>query len=299
MWCASQARSARSVREVQTATSLVHDLARRIGFVQQGAQLPQDITTATLVTSQCPIDLGRSRKRIIHTRPRWVGQGSRASPRTGGVSRRTGGPQRVRQRRVGRFERCIAKLGGGGRVADREDLSHLLGTQGFPRTSPGNHISARAQEFILGEATTLDARCVLLEAVFVLVTLSVAREMTGNADRPAPLEAPRRVPPTVPSDLPLECWQQLDQVDLSEVFLQRIPMLKSCPRFLRGQLRFSFGVALRERCRAKLNRDPVAELRAWKLFGLVPIVLLHKPKHGGVVGRDELAQRADDFPRGR
>ena len=76
-------------------------------------------------------------------------------------------------------------------------------------------------------------------------------------------------------------------------------MLKSCPRFLQGWLRFSFGVALRERCRAKLNQDPVAELRAWELFGLVPIVLLHKPKHGGTVGRDELAQRADDFSRGR
>ena len=49
----------------------------------------------------------------------------------------------------------------------------------------------------------------------------------------------------------------------------------------------------------KLNQDPVAELRAWKLFGLVPIVLLHKPKHGRTVGRDELAQRADDFSKGR
>ena len=70
-----------------------------------------------------------------------------------------------------------------------------------------------------------------------------------------------RVPPSVPSDFPQECWQQLDEVDLSGVFLQRTPMLKSCPRFLRGQLRFSFGLALRERCRAKLNRDLVAELR--------------------------------------
>ena len=82
--------------------------------------------------------------------------------------------------------------------------------------------------------------------------------------------APIRVPPSVPSDIPQKCWQQLDQVDLREVFLQRIPMFKSCPRFLRSSLRFSFGVALRERC-------PVAELRVWKLFGLVPIVLLHKP----------------------
>ena len=136
----------------------------------------------------------------------------------------------------------------------------------------------------------------------MLVTLNVAREMTGSVEGPVqqvPPPAPVRGPPSVPSDFPLECWQQLDSVNLSEVFLQRIPMLKSCPRFLRGRLRFSFGVALRERCRAKLNRDPVAELRAWKLFGLVPIVLLHRPKHGGTVGRDELAQRADDFSVGR
>ena len=96
-------------------------------------------------------------------------------------------------------------------VADCEELSNWLGRQGFPRTTPGNHISARAHEFILGEATTLDARCALLEAVFVLVTVNVAREMTGSVEVP---------------------------------------------------------------------RQPAV--------GLVPTVLLHKPKH-------ELAQRADDF----
>ena len=39
-------------------------------------------------------------------------------------------------------------------------------------------------------------------------------------------------------------WEQLDQIDLGETFLHRVPMLRSCPRFLRGRLRFSFGVAL-------------------------------------------------------
>ena len=75
-------------------------------------------------------------------------------------------------------------------------------------------------------------------------------------------------------------------------------MLRSCPRFLRGRLRSSLGVVLRERSRAKLSRDPVAETRAWKLFRLIPMLLFHRPRHSGTVGRNELAQRADDFARG-
>ena len=122
-------------------------------------------------------------------------------------------------------------------MTDRDDLSNWLGSQGFPRSTPGSHISARAQDFIFGEASVVDARCSLLEAVFVLVTLNVAREMTGSVEVPVqqvPPSAPVRGPPSVPSDFPLECWQQLDSMNLSEVFLQRIPMLKSCPRFLRA-----------------------------------------------------------------
>ena len=38
--------------------------------------------------------------------------------------------------------------------------------------------------------------------------------------------------------------------------------------------------------------------RAWKLFGLVPILLLSRPAHTGSVGRDELAKRADEFAQG-
>ena len=76
-------------------------------------------------------------------------------------------------------------------------------------------------------------------------------------------------------------------------------MLKNCPHFLRGRLRFRFFTALRERLRAKMANDRVGEARAWKLFGHVPMMLLHRPKHTGSVERDELAQRADDFARGK
>ena len=35
-------------------------------------------------------------------------------------------------------------------------------------------------------------------------------------------------------------------MDSREVFLQRIPMSKSCPRFFQGRFRFSFGVVVRD-----------------------------------------------------
>ena len=54
---------------------------------------------------------------------------------------------------------------------------------------------------------------------------------------------------------------QLDYIDLGEAFTTWVPMLRSYPMFLRIGLRFSLGVALRERSRAKLARDPVAETR--------------------------------------
>ena len=75
-------------------------------------------------------------------------------------------------------------------------------------------------------------------------------------------------------------------------------MLKSCPHFLRGRLRQCWAVALRERHRARQVHDNAAEKRAWKLFGLVLLMLLHRPRGSGSVGRDELAQRADDFAQG-
>ena len=93
-------------------------------------------------------------------------------------------------------------------------------------------------------------------------------------------------------------WKSLDTVNLEDVFLERVPILRSCPHFLRGRLRQIFDLALRERHRAQLAADPVAENRAWKLFGLIPRLLLHRPRGTGSVGRDELCFRADQFAAG-
>ena len=185
------------------------------------------------------------------------------------------------------------------RVTTPEELSGWLRSRGFPATRPGQHLSARAQEFIFHEGGVLDARVALLETAFVLITLEPGRASGIPRVSDASRIAPRRtatgsIPPVVPS----ESWEQLDEVDLYERFLGRVSMLKSCPYFFWGRLHQCWTVALHERQRARQAHDTVGEERAWKLFALIPLMLLHRPRGSGSLGRDELAKRADDFARG-
>ena len=94
-------------------------------------------------------------------------------------------------------------------------------------------------------------------------------------------------------------WSLLDDFQIDEIFLLRVTMLKTCPHFMRGRLREAFQVALRERFRAKLMGDEEGQIRGWKLFALVPMMLLHRPRGTGSVGRSELVHRADKFAAGR
>ena len=84
-----------------------------------------------------------------------------------------------------------------------------------------------------------------------------------------------------------------------ELFAERVPMLKSCPYFFRGRLRNSFRVALEERHQAEGEGDELAEERAWKLFALVPRMLMHRVIGTGSVGRDELEVNSSSGAGGR
>ena len=185
------------------------------------------------------------------------------------------------------------------RIDTPPQLSTWLRSQGFAASRPGHHIPARAQEQILSEACREDARVALLEAVHVLVTLHLGR-VSGipPVSRNVGPEVRRQARPAFPTQVPSDSWLELDSVDLKQFFTKRPPMLKRCPYFLRGRLRQCFAIALRERYRARQEQDAVAEERAWKLFGLVPAMLLHRPRGTGSGGRDELAQRADEFASG-
>ena len=127
------------------------------------------------------------------------------------------------QKEMGRIERRMGHL-------NRVDLRIWLHRQDLSRSTTVNHILVRVKEFVIDEVMTLDVMCALLEVVF---TCSEVFFFSSCVD---------------PISLPSLFWsvvgesRQLNQVDLSEVFLQRVPLWKSCPRFLRSRLSLSFGV---------------------------------------------------------
>ena len=118
----------------------------------------------------------------------------------------------------------------------------------------------------------------LLESVFVAMVLHVGRQSRVPLGGSLAAAAP-------PNPIPMsEGWAQLDTVDLQEELLTRVPMLKFCLHWLRGRFREGLTEALRERHRAKLANNELGQIRAWKLFCLVPEMLLHRPHNTGSVG---------------
>ena len=121
---------------------------------------------------------------------------------------------------------------------------------------------------------------------------SAPRRGRGNG-RPVDGESAR-----LPAEPPREAWARLDEVNLREEFLIRCPLLQSCPRFMRGRYRHAQRIALDEADTAARTGDATAECRAWKLFGLLSRLLLHRPQSEGHVGKKELEQRCEAFARG-
>ncbi len=102
----------------------------------------------------------------------------------------------------------------------------------------------------------------------------------------------------LPAEPPAEAWDFLDGVDLLEEFRVRRCMLKSCPRFMRGRFRHAQRIALEAMDSASRAGDAQAEERAWKLFGLLAILLLHRASSRGSVGKAELEHRCTLFSQG-
>ena len=86
------------------------------------------------------------------------------------------------------------------------------------------------------------ARVALLETAFVLIALQQGRASGVPSVRRANHIVPRGSVRPLPSTLPVSCWEQLDEVNLEEWFLKRVPTLKKCPHFMRGRLRHCFAV---------------------------------------------------------
>ena len=75
--------------------------------------------------------------------------------------------------------------------------------------------------------------------------------------------------------------ESLDMVDIAEVFSVRAVVMKSVPRFLAGAFRGALKAGLQEICKGRAANNVVVEERGWKLFLLIPRLLLWRPPRGG------------------
>ena len=91
----------------------------------------------------------------------------------------------------------------------------------------------------------------------------------------------------------------LDEVDLESEFTTRACVMKTPPVFLRGMYRSAMRFALTEADRGREAGDMLMLSRAWKLFLLLPRLLLRRPARGGNVPKSRLHERFADFADGR
>ena len=138
-------------------------------------------------------------------------------------------------------------------VCTGEDLTNCLGTHGHPRSSPGSYLAARTQELILSAACGSDARVALLEGVFVAIVIDMGRAIANPFVSSSSVESAHDNQKRTSSCAHRDHSRQLGPIGPGgprRDVLDASPMLKNCPHFLRGRLRFCF-FALREKLRAK------------------------------------------------
>ena len=69
----------------------------------------------------------------------------------------------------------------------------------------------------------------------------------------------------------------LDRVNLHGIFRRRAVVMRTVPTFLKGAFTAALRVAFEECIAARAHGDETREVRAWKLFLLIPRMLLHRP----------------------
>ena len=95
-----------------------------------------------------------------------------------------------------------------------------------------------------------------------------------------------------------EALRSLDGVDVGHLFSMRAVLMKSPPAFVKGAYRAGLRIALKEIIQGIERGDEVRSWRGWKLFLLVPRMLLFRPPRGGLIPKQRLLDRFQMFARG-
>ena len=83
-------------------------------------------------------------------------------------------------------------------------------------------------------------------------------------------------------------WSVLDDVDLRALFQERFKTLQSYPQLVRGRFRLACRKALEARRDAANSGNELMEERSWKLFCVLPFLLLYRPEDKPRVTKEDL-----------
>ena len=93
-------------------------------------------------------------------------------------------------------------------------------------------------------------------------------------------------------------FRMLEGVSLVEIFHRRACVMRFVPLIVRGAYRMAMRIALQEVVTGRDQNSEGRVSRGWKLFTLLPRLLLHRPPRGGLVPKRQLEERFRLFPQG-
>ena len=96
-----------------------------------------------------------------------------------------------------------------------------------------------------------------------------------------------------------EGFASLDSVDLANVLRRRGHVMRSVPVVIKGAYTATMRICMEEVLKSKRVHDVDSDQRAWKLFLLLPRMLLFRPTTGGNVSKGHLMERLDLFTNGQ
>ena len=92
--------------------------------------------------------------------------------------------------------------------------------------------------------------------------------------------------------------RRLDEIDLVEQFQRRPVIMRSVPVVMSGSFKAAMRLAIDEVADGVAVHDEAKQERGWKLFLLLPRMLLQRPSRGGLVPKSKLVERLRRFATG-
>ena len=181
------------------------------------------------------------------------------------------------------------------RSSHEEQSSHSL---------PGNRFAA-----LMDEAEERSAENGEGGPEFLLADVPVSQTETetvgGQSDVEGPVESSWSEPEPIQEADPArmsgafrDALRGLDQIDVVHFFSVRAVVMKSPPKFVRGAYNVAMRIALQEIEAGFQSQNEERQSKGWKLFLLLPRMLLFRPHRGGLIPKQRLLDRFLLFSRG-